>query len=610
MKRLILVVFLILASIITLTSCSAGEEGDREAGLTEVTQDQETLRPTLTQPSLATDTASPVPSLTPSQEATVTKTEDRLTETPPPATATTESYKPTSTHMVFHDLSLSADEIFFFPVPDLIEGDLVSVEVAPTIPGGLAPNDIDVQILVDDEEIYRGIIDWRKLNGDTVGLFQWVWDTEGKAGEHSVTAILDPANTIQIGDEDPDNNQVTIEVEILPLPGGPSKIEEPRWITTTVHCCVIHTVSDTAAQRDLEVLIPVVDAAFDQASRKLVEPLSTPYHVYVVDRVFGQGGYTIDNMVVSYLDRNYAGGKLFELLAHEATHVIDKEFAPNTITFLSEGVAVWVAGGHYAQQDLGQRMAALVELGRYVPLTNVINNFFSTQHEISYLEGASLIDYLVETYGWTAVRKFYSETTADDGPSLAEAVDYNLRFYFGASLEQVQTDWLSYLEDLPRDRAAREDLRTTLRYYDVMRRYQIAYDPSAYYLYAWLPAPEVAEERNATADFTRHPDGDINISLEAMLGSANQALLAGNFVQANALLESVDTVIDNDGRFLDPLSRSYMNIVTGMHGLGYEVQKLDVNGSGATVLVTQASGTELTRLRLILDDDQSWTLLP
>jgi hypothetical protein len=451
-------------------------------------------------------------------------------------------------------------------------------------------------------------LNWRQLSGDTVGLYQWVWDTTDQAGEHTVTAILDPLDLIQIGDEDPDNNQATITVEIQPT-SALSDIEvNAQWRTATTLCCIVHTVTGTAANRDLEELLPQVEAAFAQASLKLDEPLTKPYHVYMIDRVFGQGGYANDKMVVSYLDRNYAGGNLYELLVHEATHLIDNAFAPDQITFLSEGIAVWAAGGHYQSQDLGQWTVALIELGQYVPISEVINNFFATQHEISYLEGASLIDYLVNTYGWPIVRSFSSAATADDGATLADAIDLNMRVFFGRTLEQVEADWMAYLRQLPRDRLARENLSTTVRYYEVMRRYQIAYDPTAYYLYAWLPSPDLAEQKQTTADFTRHPESTINIALEAMLQAANQALLQGKINQSNALLDSVDRVIDNEGQFLDPLARSYWNIVKTAAEMGYEIQQLTVSGNRATGLVRRPDRVVLTQLQLVLDDDQSWML--
>ena len=99
-----------------------------------------------------------------------------------------------------------------------------------------------------------------------------------------------------------------------------------------------------------------------QAANKLAIMPSQKLHVYLIDRVVGQGGFAGTDMVVSYVDRRYAGGGFYELLVHEATHILDQQFAPQRVTFLAEGLAVWVSGGHYQAEDLNERSAALVAL--------------------------------------------------------------------------------------------------------------------------------------------------------------------------------------------------------------------------------------------------------
>lgn len=549
-----------------------------------VTQSEVTGQATLTGP------AEVAPSPTPSSVVT----EPTSSAPPPPPQS--------------NDLSIGPADISIFPVPNVYAGDLVSVEVAPNVPRGLAPNDVDVRILLNGEELVNGNLNWRKLDGQTVGLYQWIWDTGEQVGVHALTAILDPYDGIQIGDENPNNNRVSVNVTVRSPAELPKKEAEANWLLVENNCCAVHVVSGTAAHRDLPQLLQQVDDAFLQASNKLVEPLVGRYDVYLIDRVIGQGGYALDTMVVSYLDRNYAGGGLAEVLVHEAVHLIEQQFAPDKSAFLSEGLAVWVAGGHYQQEDLGKRMAALVELGRYVPVNEVMDDFRSVVHEIGYLEAAGFISYLVETYGWERVRPFYSATTAGDAPSQSGAIDANLHFFFDRSLEEVEADWMAYLAQLPRDRETISNLSATLRYYEVMRHYQLAYDPSAYYLNAWLPPPEVAEQRNATADFSRHPETTANLALESMLFSANQALQSGEYEQLNAILDSVGRVLDNNGRFLDPLAGSYLDIVQTASGMGYEVQQIKLGGNRATVMVTRPETVTLSQLQLVLDSERAWML--
>jgi hypothetical protein len=383
---------------------------------------------------------------------------------------------------------------------------------------------------------------------------------------------------------------------------------EASWVAATSECCVIHVVSGTAAHRDLPQLIDHVDDAFRQASAKLSEPLASPYNIYFVDRVLGQGGYAVDSIAISYLDRDYTGGGLYEVLVHEAVHLLDQQFATGRTTFLSEGLAVWVAGGHYHQEDLDQRMTALVELDDYLPIQEVIDNFNIVQHEIAYLEAAGLVNYLIETYGWDHVKAFYSDASPADAATQSAAVNLHLVRHFDKSIVQVEEDWLAYLEEQPRDLSAKINLQKTLRYYDVMREYQLEYDPTAYYLYAWLPAPEEAEVLGTTADFQRHPEFKTNIVLESMLQSASVALFRGDYELVDALLNSVQRVLNNDGRFLDPLANSYLDIVLAVEDFGYEVQQIGLQGNEATVLANQPGKQELTQLKIIQNSNQSWIL--
>ena len=192
--------------------------------------------------------------------------------------------------------------------------------------------------------------------------------------------------------------------------------------------------------------------------------------------------------------------------------------------------------------------------------------------------------------------------------TLSAAIEANTLFYFGKDIETVEADWMIYLANLPRNRFASTELIATIRFYEVMRRYQTLYDPTAYYIYAWLPSPEDAEKWGATADFSRHPETITNLTLEVMLTSANEALIQGDYDQLNALLDSVGRVMNNNGRFLDPLAKSYLNVVQTTYDLGYEVQQVEVNGDQATVLAKSVEKMNVRRLRFHLIQDRNWVL--
>ena len=596
----------ILLLIIMVAGCSPLVGEDNQGGPGDEAGPTPAAASTKVDPSpVPSKTASPIKPLdTPTTEIVPTPTLEP-TSLPP-----TEEVFPTKTPTpIPRDLALLPHHIRLYPVPSIYEGDLVTIQIAPSIPKGLAPNDVDLTILVDGEELVSGNLNWRNLNGDASGLYQWAWDTDQLAGGHTITAVVDPDDDIQVGDEDSDNNLAEITVFVRPKTALTEIEAEASWVTVSNNCCNIHVVSGTAAHRDLDQLVEEVDLAFSQASSALEEPLQDHYDVFLIDRVIGQGGYASNSMVVSYLDRDYAGSGIFEVLVHEAVHLLDRQFAPDRISFLSEGLAVWATGGHYQQENIDQKMAGVVEGDLYVPIDSVINQIYSIQHELSYLEAASFLSYLIDTYGWDRVRAFYADTGPEDAGTLDQAVNENLQIHFELSLSQAEEDWKAYLSHQPRDRTAVTNLRTTIRFYDVMRYYQQDFDPSAYYLFAWLPPALEARENNVTADLTRHPETSANIALETILLSAKKAIGQGKYALANAYLDTVERVLNNNGRFLDPLANSYLNIVRTARSSGYEVQQIDLSGSQAKVLAVQQGDVELSELTLELVDSSTWVLM-
>lgn len=519
--------------------------------------------------------------------------------TPPTPTATL----PPNTPVATTDLSLSPENIYLYPSPRLEEGDLVTFQFIPYVPTSLPLQDVQANVLVDGVEVASGSLNDRNLNGDAMVVFEWAWDTHGKRGDHQVEIVLDPEDVIQIGDENTDNNVVRLTVTVNPL----DPVEaNAHWVVAEGQFCFVHVVSGTAGERDLSQLVTTADSAIQQAALKLGEEPNHKIDIYLIDKVIGQGGYAGSSIVISYLDRNYAGNDLFNVLKHESTHIIDRQFAPQRLIFWAEGLAVWVSGGHYKTDDLDQRAAALVRTEMYVPLADLINDFYPTQHEVGYSEAAGLINYLVAQKGWETFRAFYIDVTQDDASTLAEAVDMNMLTYYGKSLAQIETEWLAYLNSLPWDDTAVADLQTTIRYYDTVRRYQSLYDPTAYFLIAWLPTPKDVEAKGNTADLTRHSQEELNVVLEVMFQSADQSLRAGDFPTANALLDSINRVLDNNGRFLDPMSTSYLGIVRTLAQSGYNVQQVNLQGNTAQVAVNTPTNLQLNHIQLT-QKGQNWT---
>ena len=76
---------------------------------------------------------------------------------------------------------------------------------------------------------------------------------------------------------------------------------------------------------------------------------------------------------------------------------------------LVEGLAVFLTGGHYEPEPVVLQAAILARDGGYLPLELLAEDFYSHQHEESYLEAASLVAYMVQTWGWDGFNQFYRD---------------------------------------------------------------------------------------------------------------------------------------------------------------------------------------------------------
>lgn len=582
----------LLLLVLFLTACGGSTNGTQEPAPGQTT----------TLPAVETATAPPVdPTPSPAPTATAVA--------PATPTAALWDLQPVATRSApVTDLAITEDDIFIYPVPEIYEGDAVTFLVRPAVPDFVDHTAVGVDVAVGDVLNLSTTLTTNNLAGSPSALFTWDWDTHGQVGEHEITVTIDPADLIVAGDEDTTNNQVTLTVPVRPASWRPARELGAEWLTAETGCCVLHVVRGTAAHRDLGQLQEMVEAAVQKASTTMgVAPLVTP-HFYFIDRVIGQGGYASSTIVISYLDRNYVGEGVAELITHEAVHILDQQFAPNRLPSLAEGLAVWVTGGHYKVDDIDQRVRALRETGLYVPLTQLFDNFYTQQHEIGYVESAGFLNFLVQRYGWEPVKAFYAGAATNGVATPSQIVDGALQRNFGQTLAETESEWLAYLEGLPRDAQAVADLLVTLRYYDLVRDYQLQFDPTAHFLQAWLPYPRDLEERGLTADLNRHPSTPLHITLEVMFLAVDRAIRGGDYGEANLILDSIERALNNDGVFVDPLGMDYNRIVIKLAAVGVEVHQLELDGNQAVALVTEGRRANLREMTLFLRN-RTWVLI-
>lgn len=562
----------------------------------------------------------PAITVTPSAEtaalSTVPPTFTTQAETAIPAATSTTEPLPTNTAVVYQgvELALIPNRTFIYPSTELHVGDQATFQLYAQVPDNILPNQVPVEIAVDGRLLASGVLGSQNLAGEAYGLFEWVWEVGAELGVHEVVITLDPHNVIVSGDADELNNKLVLPVSVAGAMVGNARGDAglDGWVSAETTYTNLFVVPGSAAHRDLTAISAEIDNALRDAYARLNLAPSAKLNLYFSDRIIGQGGYAGEDMVISYVDRDYAGAGFRELLFHESIHIIDDHFTPpSNMPFLVEGLAVWAVGGHYKPENLDKRMAALV-LGTesYLPLTQLIDDFYPAQHEISYLEAGGFFQYLVNRFGQERVMTFYSTVnSAEELTKIpSEAMDIALRSHFGFSLTQLEADWIQQLRAISYDTQESEDLMLTVAYYDMMRRYQQQHDPTAYYLNAWLPSPRALYERNSSAELSRHPTAEINIWLETMLVAANQALRTGQYSQARALLSGIERTLNNP-LTSDPLSSNYLQLVQLTADYSLESHRIIVEGTHATVFGTLPDSTNLVTLAFTQASNHQWSIV-
>ena len=254
-------------------------------------------------------------------------------------------------------------------------------------------------------------------------------------------------------------------------------------------------------------------------------------------------------------------------------------------------------------------------LDKYIPLETLIDNFYLEQHEIGYLEAGSLIEFMVNTWSWEAFSDFYRHIHAlpeppadiqEPGGPQYRAMNAALVEHFGITIQQLESRFLAALRDENSTAEMAEDVRQTIAFYNEVRGYQQALDPSAYFLYAWLPSGGQMRERGIVADYLRRPSTPENLAMETMLVAADQRLRAAEYRDASPILVAVEDVLNGYTSKValpfqnNALAANYLALVKTLEAAGYQPQKILVMNQKARVWVS-ISGPDLLEFNLIHD---------
>lgn len=461
-------------------------------------------------------------------------------------------------------------QVRFHPDGGLYVGDQVSLEVIAPVDTDLDGKRVRVSLLQAEGETLIGTADFGRFGiaARSQATLFWAWDTSQlQPAEYTLHFVLQPEGVAW-------NEKVTL------LPGAQldPRLRQAHWVTAESECCLVYYVSGTEAERDLDSLLSMLDQQAEDVVRRMQVGFDDPVEIIFLPRVLGHGGFAGGEIAISYLDRNYAGGGPEIVVHHEMVHILDQRLGGYRPSALAEGLAVYLSGGHFKQEPLLARAAALLppkpgcvpaakvltgpqptadapvcSLGAMIDFHELIDRFYFTQHEIGYLEGGALVEFMVDEWGWEAFQKFYlsmelqPEPTEDQpqpGGAHWRALDAALRANFDITLPELEQRFYAALAQHTLSPQDVEDVRLTVAYYDSVRRYQQMLDPSAYFLTAWLVDTQAMFERGIVADYLRKPEAAENISLEELLVAADKALSAGDARRAERLLQIVNAALD------------------------------------------------------------------
>ena len=492
---------------------------------------------------LAPDGAGPLETGVPT--ASIVPTQVTPTQLPSPSPTVSPNITPTLPPV---EPTQSPEETYSVRVhPDhaLYVGDLVSFEVIP-------PQDLDMEgkrvvIQIDEpegDEIGTAEFGPFGIAGRIQATLTWTWDTSGlEPGNYSLLFSVQPG-----GPEWIEYFYLHPE-DILPPP-------EPNaeWASIETDCCLIHYITGTEAERDMQFLADQAGEQAERVSQSMEAELTDPVVITLLPRVLGHGGFAAAEISISYLDRNYAGSMFDMVLHHELVHILDGrlggEMRPS---ILVEGLAVYLSGGHFKPETLLPRAAALLhlpdrdeesELGWYLPLAPLVDGFYSAQHEIGYLQGGALVEHMVLTRGWDTFSAFYRDIQPHESGSQAQAMNQALVEHYGLTLEELEQEFLNVLSLQTVTSDLIEDVRLTVQYYDTVRRYQRLLDPSAYFRTAWLLNNEDMRQRGIVSDYVRRPMNPENVGIESLLVTANEHLIGERYAEAEEFLEYINNSLD------------------------------------------------------------------
>jgi hypothetical protein len=488
---------------------------------------------------------------------------------------------------------IPAGDVYAYPGPEHYAGDVLTFEIPNE--GNFDDGIFHVSMTLDDAEPRKVEA---HMSFPSQVIVPMALDTTGLVGRH----------TVRLTSEDGELNK-TYSFEVLPADQRPANETSAAWMVQEIDCCIFHFLSETAAARDIDWIAENFQQAARDFESWMGKEIGSKMDIYLLDRMLNNGGFGgLGKLFISYTDRYFGptmGGAGLQILArHEFSHAADIGFenAGDGLDYNYEGLAVYIAGGHYKREPFAQRGAALYDLGHYAPVAD-----FIPQHELSYLHAALILTYIVDTYGQEKLWEFLSadgDIPDEQWLPLGDAVQAT----FGIPLSEFDEGFRAWLEKSEPGEQL-DDLRLTIELQDARREYQTRYSPQPIFMMMEV-VDDLGDTLTRPENLTlmmREARAPANIAVELLIANAQRAIIAGAYAEAEELIESIKEVVST-GKFEKPLAKAYMDIVLVAGEAGYEVVSLNIQNGYATAQVAEQPPT--TTVLVLRNVNGNWQIEP
>jgi hypothetical protein len=247
---------------------------------------------------------------------------------------------------------------------------------------------------------------------------------------------------------------------------------------------------------------------------------------------------------------------------------------------LVEGLAVWASDGHYRREPIDDWAAVSAASEAYLPLDKLrAGPFYDFQHETAYLEAGSFVKFLIERYGLGTFKELYGQATGK--PELDDPLVLRL---YGKSYTDLEAEWRNYLADLSPSPEEAEAWRLTVRFFDLMRRYQTGLDPAA----RNLPDSPTEWTSDTLKIFLHRVDAPVNLVLETAFITAQEHINRADTAGAAALLDDVEAALDAGGELTRPSLQARQAILDLLATQDRAILRADPRAYQATLDPAQA----------------------